>query len=56
MFYILTAGIVWAVMATGCIIMKKIAPESWKAYLIYGLCICVTFTFFAGMEYSLVVC
>lgn len=49
MFYILTVGIVWAVMVAGCIVMKKIAPESLKVYQIYGLCICVTFTFFAGM-------
>lgn len=39
---------VWGIAVIGCAVMKKIAPETFKPYLIYVVCICIVFTCFVG--------
>lgn len=51
-------SVVWAIafvwlVGLGCIpIMKKIQPDSYKAYAIYVLAVCVAFTCFVGWYIS----
>lgn len=43
---------VWLVCMVGIYSMKKIQPDSYKAYAVYALAVCVIFTCFAGWYIS----
>ena len=40
--------IIWIVAIVGTLVMRKVSPESYKAYAVYVLVICITFTALAG--------
>lgn len=41
--------IVWVVAAIGCLIMKKIQPESFRLYAVYVLVICVLIAVYSNI-------
>ena len=45
-------GLVWIAAVIGCIVMKKIQPETFWLYLIYALCICMAVTMIAIAQLS----
>lgn len=45
-------GLVWIAAVIGCIVMKKIQPETFWLYLIYALCICMAVTMIAIVRLS----
>lgn len=43
---------VWIIAIICIAIMKKIQPDTYKAYAIYALAVCVMFTYFVGWYIS----
>lgn len=49
MSIVLLVIVVWAAAASGCLIMRKISPESATVYMIYAITIALLFSLAAGL-------